>query len=132
MDANTKFETVDQYISGFIPSTQTKLRQLRSVIRKTAPQAEECISYNMPTYKMNGPLVYFAGYKNHIGFYPLTTVLKVFKDELTSYKQSKGTVQFPLDKPIPLDLVRRMVSFRIKENQEKAAAKIRSKKQKAT
>lgn len=121
--AMTKFSTVDEYIAAFPPETQSILRELRATIRKAAPKAVEAISYNMPGYKLNGPLVWFAGYKNHIGFYPKPSGLLAFKKELAGYKSSKGAVQFPIDKPMPLSLVSKMVKYRIKENTETAARK---------
>lgn len=111
---------VDLYIAGFPPGVQELLQQLRSVIRETAPEAEEGISYGIPAYRTNGrPLVYFAGYKNHIGFYALPTGHSMFAQELSEYKQGKGSVQFPVDEPLPADLIRRIVVFRIKENETK-------------
>ena len=107
---------VDQYISGFSDETQTKLIQLRQLIKETAPQAVEVISYGMPGYKLEGMLVWFAAAKNHIGFYPKANVLEVLKDELTGYKCSKGTVQFPLSAPLPVDLIKKIVQFRVEEN----------------
>lgn len=107
---------VDQYISDFPAEVQEKLTQVRTIIRLTAPEASESISYGMPAYKMNGkPLVYFAGYKNHIGFYATPSGHEQFATELSCYKQGKGSVQFPHDKPIPVDLIRRIVEFRMKE-----------------
>ncbi len=113
------FESVDQYIEAQAADTKTLLESLRKTIREAAPQAEECISYQMPAYKLNGPLVYFAAYKNHIGFYPTGTGIKAFENEITSYKNSKGAVQFPLDQPLPLDLIRKMVLFKVDENLNK-------------
>ncbi|MEQ1922810.1 MAG: DUF1801 domain-containing protein [Pyrinomonadaceae bacterium] len=110
---------VDEYIAGFPRETQEMLIQLRETIRVTAPGAEECISYAIPTFKLNGPLVHFAGYAKHIGFYPGAGGIAEFKDELSEYKTSKGTVQFPLDAPLPLKLVTRIVKFRVKQNLEK-------------
>src|SRR2546426_1403112 len=96
------------------------LQRLRLTIRKAAPEAVETISYQMPTFKLNGKgLVYFAAFKNHIGFYPIPSGIEAFKKELSRYKQGKGSVQFPIDKPIPYDLVRRIVRFRAKENRER-------------
>jgi uncharacterized protein YdhG (YjbR/CyaY superfamily) len=95
---------------------QEKLEKVRQTIRETAPEAEEAISYQMPTFKLNGNLVHFAGYEHHIGFYPIPTGMEAFKDELSQYKTGKGSVQFPLDQPLPLDLIRRIVEFRVKEN----------------
>lgn len=109
--------TVNQYIASFPPDVQERLQQIRTLILKTAPDAQESISYAMPAYKIKGkPLVYFAGYKNHIGFYATPTGHEAFKEELSVYKQGKGSVQFPLDRPLPLDLIERIVLFRLGEN----------------
>src|SRR5947209_3440530 len=97
----TKFKDADSYIAVFPESTQKVLQQLRSIIKKAAPDAEEVISYNMPAYKLNGILVYFAGYENHVGFYPTASPIQVFKEQLTAYKTSKGAIQFPLDEALP-------------------------------
>lgn len=119
-----KFSTVDEYMSGFPPEVKDVLEGLRKAIRQAAPKAEEVISYNMPAYKFNGILVYFAGHKNHIGFYPGSgAITGIFKDSLTGYKTSKGTVQFPLDKPLPLELIKEIVKFRVNENLERAKTK---------
>lgn len=107
---------IDQYIETFPSNVQVVLKQLREIIRNAAPEAEEVISYKMPAYKQNGMLVYFAGYKNHIGFYPTGTGIEAFKEEFTPYKWSKGAVQFPIDKPLPVELITRIVQFRIKYN----------------
>jgi len=115
-------KTVDDYIAGFEPGIQQRLEQLRQTITKAAPDAEELIAYMMPAYKLNGPLVYFAGYANHIGFYATPNGHEAFKKELSVYKQGKGSVQFPLDKPLPLSLVSKIVKFRVKQNQEKLKA----------
>jgi uncharacterized protein YdhG (YjbR/CyaY superfamily) len=111
-----QFKTMDEYIGAFPKNVQDILQKLRGVIRESAPQAEEAISYGIPTFKLNGNLVHFAAYKNHIGFYPTSSAIMAFKKKLSPYKQSKGTVQFPIDKPIPLDLVKKIVRFRVKEN----------------
>lgn len=118
-----KPETVEEYISGFPAATKTKLQQVRKAIKATAPEAEELISYGMPGYKLNGPLVYFAGYENHIGFYATPTGHAAFKKELSGYKMGKGSVQFPLDKPMPIELIKKIVVFRVKENMKKAKTK---------
>jgi uncharacterized protein YdhG (YjbR/CyaY superfamily) len=104
---------------------QAILQKLRATIKKTAPAAEETISYQMPAFKYHGMLVYFAGYQNHIGFYPTSSPMKVFKDRLTNYKTSKGAIQFPIDKAIPLTLVKDIVKFRLKENLEKKLQNIK-------
>lgn len=117
----SKIKNVEEYIADFPIETQTILEQVRAIIKKTAPAAEESISYAMPAYKLNGkPLVYFAGYKEHIGFYATPTGHEAFKDDLSNYKQGKGSVQFPLDKPIPLDLIERITKFRVEENLKKS------------
>jgi uncharacterized protein YdhG (YjbR/CyaY superfamily) len=116
-------EDVNEYISGFPSSTQKLLKQLRSTIKKNAPQAEEGISYQMPAYKQSGPLVYFAGYKGHIGFYPGASGVATFKKELAPYKTAKGSIQFPLDQALPLDLIRKIVAFRVSQNLEKQELK---------
>jgi uncharacterized protein YdhG (YjbR/CyaY superfamily) len=107
---------VDSYITCFPEQTQILLENLRQIIRKAAPESEEIISYQMPAYKLNGILVYFAGYKNHIGFYPGASGVEAFKSELTSYKCSKGTIQFALNQPIPENLVIKIVQLRLIEN----------------
>jgi uncharacterized protein YdhG (YjbR/CyaY superfamily) len=119
MKPNT-FIGVEEYIGSFPAGTQNLLKQLRTIIRETAPEAEEVISYKMPAFKLHGMLVYFAGYEKHIGFYPTASGIHAFKDELSHYKSSKGSVQFPLDKPLPLELIRKIVQFRVKENLLKA------------
>ena len=116
-------KNVDEYIQQFPESVQAALQQLRKTIKTAAPKAEELISYNMPGYKYHGILVYFAGYKNHIGFYAAPTGHAAFKKELSVYKSGKGSVQFPLDKPLPLQLVKQIVKFRVLQNEEKAVAK---------
>lgn len=118
-----KFTTVEEYISTFSGNTKTLLEQLRKIIKEAAPQAEETISYNMPAYKLHGVLVYFAGYKNHIGFYPTGSGIKEFEKLLTKFTTSKGTVQFPIEENIPVNLVTKMVKFRVKENLQKKEAK---------
>lgn len=116
--------SIDKYISGFPYETQVILKKIREVICKAAPEAEETISYSIPTFFIKGNLVHFAAYKNHIGFYPSSSGIKAFKKELLKYKSSKGAVQFPLDKPLPLNLISRIVKFRLKENLERAEKKI--------
>lgn len=116
-------ETIDEYIASFPAETQVLLKQMRTIIQKAAPKAEECISYQMPAYKLHGMLVYFAGYKKHIGFYPTSSGIRVFQEEINTYKNSKGAVQFPLDKKLPVSLVTKIVKYRVKENIEKASLK---------
>jgi uncharacterized protein YdhG (YjbR/CyaY superfamily) len=113
---NTRFKTIDEYINTFPEDIQIILEKMRHTIRKAAPEASEVISYQMPGFKLNGSLVWFAAFKNHIGFYPTSSGIDAFKNELSSYKNSKGAVQFSLDKPIPYDLVEKIVLFRVKEN----------------
>ena len=112
----TGFQTIDQYIATFPPNIQTILQQIRQAIHEAAPEAEETISYQMPAFKQNGVLVYFAAFKDHIGFFPTGSGVEAFKDKTSSYKTGKGTIQFPLDKPVPLDLIKEIVRFRVKEN----------------
>lgn len=108
--------TVDEYIQGFPEDVQAILQQIRQIIRTTAPEAQESIAYGMPGYKLGGkPLVYFAGYAKHIGFYATPTGHTQFNAKLARYKQGKGSVQFPLSEPLPLDLIREIVEFRVKE-----------------
>ena len=117
---DAQFKTIDEYIKASPTDVQGILQSLRLTIRKAAPEAVETISYQMPTFKLNGKgLVYFAAFKNHIGFYPIPSGIEAFKKELSPYKQGKGSVQFPIDKPIPSALVRRIVRFRAKEIQER-------------
>jgi uncharacterized protein YdhG (YjbR/CyaY superfamily) len=110
---------IDTFIAGFPKGTQKILQKLRSTIRKTAPDAEEKIAYGIPTFTLHGNLVHFSAYKHHIGFYPTSSGIQAFKKELTAYKIAKGSVQFPLGKPLPLDLISMIVKFRVKENLEK-------------
>ncbi|MCH1913471.1 DUF1801 domain-containing protein [Leptospira noguchii] len=110
------FKNIDEYINLFPKDVQDKLRKLRSTIRKAAPNAEEKISYQMPAFVLNGNLVYFAAYKKHIGFYPTSSGIKKFQTELTKYKTTKGAIQFPMDQPLPLKLIAKIVKYRIKEN----------------
>jgi uncharacterized protein YdhG (YjbR/CyaY superfamily) len=118
MNPNTAPD-VDTYIAAFPAEVQVLLQQLRSIIIKAAPKAQEGIGYQMPAYKLNGVLVYFAGYKNHIGFYPTGSAIDTFKTQLADYKTSKGTIQFPLDKPLPVGLITKIVKHRVKENEGK-------------
>ncbi len=116
MQARKRADTIDEYIKTFPLDVQKVLEKIRQTIRKAAPDAEETISYAIPAFTLNGYLVYFAAFKNHIGFFPTSSGIAAFKKELSEYKTSRGTVQFPLDKPIPYDLVRRITLFRKKEN----------------
>jgi uncharacterized protein YdhG (YjbR/CyaY superfamily) len=119
----TTAKTIDEYIATFPKEVQKKLNDLRATIKQAAPKAEEKISYAMPTFAQHGNLVHFAAYENHIGFYPAPRAIQEFKKELSKYEGSKGTVQFPIDGPIPLSLISKIVKFRLAENMEKAAAK---------
>lgn len=115
-------KNIDEYIAGFPGDMQNILQKIRATIKKAAPDAIEKISYQMPTFFLNGNLVHFAAFKNHIGFYPVPTGIEKFKKELSVYKVGKGSVQFPLDQPIPYDLISKVVNFRVKENLEKTKA----------
>jgi uncharacterized protein YdhG (YjbR/CyaY superfamily) len=116
-----KPENIDEYIAGFTQETQAVLEQIRQVIKKTAPDADETISYAIPAFRFsNSILVYFAGFKKHIGLYALPSGNEAFKEELKAYKVGKGSIQFPLNKPMPIDLITKIVEFRIKEISEKA------------
>ncbi|HEY6978708.1 MAG TPA: DUF1801 domain-containing protein [Chitinophagaceae bacterium] len=117
--AHIKFKTVDEYISAFPAGTKKILQEVRKTIKAAAPQAEDVISYNMPASRLNGILVYYAAYEKHIGFYPTASGIKIFQDQLADYKFSKGAIQFPIDKPMPFDLITKIVKFRVKEMQEK-------------
>lgn len=121
------FQTIDQYITAFPADIQQKLRELRAVIAAEAPQATEKISYAMPTFYLEGNLVHFAAFKHHIGFYPDPSGIEQFKDELAAYRNSKGAVQFPLDRPLPLELIGRIVRYRVEENLRRAAEKRKKK-----
>lgn len=110
-------ETIDAYIAAFPDAVQKKLTKIRATIKKAAPKAEEKISYGMPTFALNGKnLIHFAAFKNHIGLYPTPNGIEAFKKELSAYKGAKGSVQFPLDEPIPYDLISRIVKFRVQKN----------------
>jgi uncharacterized protein YdhG (YjbR/CyaY superfamily) len=116
---------IDEYIGGFPEDIRERLEQVRATIRKAAPEAEEAIKYRMPTFVLNGNLVHFAAFKNHIGFYPAPQGIEEFKEELSAYQGAKGSVQFPYDQPIPFDLISRIVKFRAAKNLEKVAPKKR-------
>lgn len=118
-----KPKNIDEYIARFPEEVQTVLEKVRLTIHKAAPQAEEIISYQMPAFKYYGNLVYFAGWKNHIGFYPVSSAIKAFEKELSIYDGAKGSVKFPLDKPMPLGLISRIVKFRVQENFAKQKSK---------
>jgi len=114
-----KYKTIDEYIASFPVDVQNTLQKLRHVIHKAAPEAQETISYSMPAFKQNGILVYFAAFKNHIGFFPTSSGVAAFQKELSPYDTSKGTIRFPPDRPIPYKLVEKIVKFRVQENLSK-------------
>jgi uncharacterized protein YdhG (YjbR/CyaY superfamily) len=121
MPTRSTANSIDEYIAGFPPETQKVLEELRALVKASAPDATETISYAIPTFDLNGRhLVHFAGYARHIGFYPIPSALGVFKEELKPYKIGKGSAQFPLGQPLPTDLIRRIVEFRVEENTAKA------------
>lgn len=120
---NSAPQNIGEYIAGFPQEVQEKLEKIRGTIRAAAPEAKEKISYGMPAFTLNGNLVYFAAFKSHIGFYPIPSGIEKFEEELSIYKQGKGSVQFPLDEPIPYDLITKIVEFRVQENLKKAEAK---------
>ena len=124
----TKHTDIDAYIASFPQDVQERLQKLRATIRKAAPDAEETISYQMPTFTLKGNLVHFAAFKKHIGLYPTPSGITEFAEELSAYQSAKGSVQFPLDEPLPFDLVSKIVKFRVQENLAKAAAKAKKKK----
>jgi uncharacterized protein YdhG (YjbR/CyaY superfamily) len=121
----TDYKSIDQYISNFPISTQKILEELRAIIRESAPAASEKISYQIPTFFQNGNLVHFAAYESHIGFYPGASVIQAFGNELRNYKTAKGSIQFPIDQPIPLELIKKIVKFRVEENSAKSKKKYR-------
>ena len=124
MTANkTSPKNIDEYIADFPLDIQEILKKVRATIKKAAPDAEELINYGIPTFTLKGNLVHFAGFKTHIGFYPTPSGIEKFKKDLSVYKWAKGSVQFPLDKPIPYGLITKIVKFRVKENMEKAKGK---------
>lgn len=114
-----KYTTIDEYIADFPEDIQEILQNIRQLIHETVPEATEKISYQMPTFYLNGNLVHFAAFKNHIGFYPTPSGITAFEEELAPYKKAKGSANFPLNKPIPYDLIRQMVLFRVEENKTK-------------
>lgn len=121
--SKTTYESIDDYISKFQPEVQEILMTLREVIQESAPDAKERISYKMPTFALHGNLVHFAAFKNHIGFYPAPSGIEAFKEELSIYKGAKGSVQFPINKPLPYELISKIVKFRVAENIKKAEDK---------
>lgn len=127
MEGN-KIESIDEYILSFPPEIREILETLRKVIKESAPDAEEKISYQMPTFALHGNLVHFAACKNHIGFYPTPSAINAFKNELSEYKGAKGSIQFPIKKPLPYELVSKIVKFRVAENIKQAGDKLKRKK----
>jgi len=125
---HTKPVNIDEYIAGFPMEIQEILEEIRTTIRNAAPDAQETISYQIPTFTLYGYLVHFGAYKKHIGFYPTPSGIEKFKNELAAYEGAKGSVQFPIDKPIPYDLISEIVRFRVKENLESAQTKGKKKK----
>ncbi|HKO97815.1 MAG TPA: DUF1801 domain-containing protein [Pyrinomonadaceae bacterium] len=121
MKTQTTPKDIDEYIAGFPKEVRALLEKVRATIRKAAPDAEEAIKYQIPTFTLNGNLVHFAAFKQHIGFYPAPKGIEKFKAELAEYEAGKGTLRFPLDKPIPFDLISRIVKFRVQDNLEKKA-----------
>ena len=112
-------KTIDEYLSSFPEEVRSVLQALRQVIKEEAPEAQETIKYRMPTFTLYGNLVHFAAFKSHIGFYPTSSPMETFKKELTAYKTSKGAIQFPIDRPLPFPLIRKIVEFRVRENLER-------------
>ena len=123
----TQVNDIDQYIAGFSLEIQAILQEIRATIKKAAPEAQEAISYQMPTFKLNGNLIHFAAFKNHIGVYPAPTGIEQFRKELSAYKGGKGSVQFPFSQPIPYDLISKIVKYRVQENLEKTRTKMKRK-----
>ena len=119
----TKFDSIEEYHASFSEPVRKILDNVRKAIKQAAPLAIETISYNMPTFKLNRNLVHYAAYKNHIGFYPTPSPIKAFKDELAKYKTSKGGIQFPIEEPLPIALIKRIVKFRVMEDGKKATPK---------
>lgn len=124
----TTYQSVDEYILQFSPNIQEILKMLRKVIKEAAPDAEEKISWGMPAFTLNGSLVYFAAHKNHIGFYPAPSGIEAFKQELSEYKAAKGSVQFPITKPLPYELISKIVRYRVAENTKNKKDKLKSNK----
>jgi uncharacterized protein YdhG (YjbR/CyaY superfamily) len=119
MDANkVAAKTIDEHIAQFPETTQAILRKVRETIRSVAPDATEAIAYGIPTFRLNGNLVHFAGYANHVGFYPGSEAIEIFHEEIKGYKTSKGTIQFPLDKPIPYELIKKITQYRVLKNKK--------------
>jgi uncharacterized protein YdhG (YjbR/CyaY superfamily) len=123
MDIRKPYTTIDAYIAVFPDDVQRILNELRQTIREAAPDAKETINYQMPTFTLNGNLVHFAAFQNHIGFYPTPTGIEAFQEELSAYKGAKGSVQFPINQPLPFPLIRRIVEYRVKENMQRKPKK---------
>ena len=123
----TEIKDINQYIAGFPMEIQVILKEIRATIKKAAPNAQETISYQMPTFKLNGNLVHFAAFKNHIGFYPTPTGIDQFREALSGYKGAKGSVQFPLNQPIPYELISEIVKFRVQESLARIGARMKCK-----
>jgi uncharacterized protein YdhG (YjbR/CyaY superfamily) len=123
MEGKITYESIDDYISKFPPELQEILNTIRKVIKEAAPDAKEKISYQMPTFALHGNLVHFAAFKNHIGFYPTPNGIEAFREELSVYKGAKGSIQFPLNQPMPYELISKIVKFRVAENIKKAEDK---------
>jgi uncharacterized protein YdhG (YjbR/CyaY superfamily) len=129
MESNkVRFNSIDEYIATFPEEIQTILQEIRETIKAAAPDAEEKISYQMPTFALKGNLVHFAAFKNHIGFYPTPSGIEAFKEEIARYQGAKGSIRFPLDEPMPLDLITRIVKMRVAENLKKAELKSQKRK----
>jgi uncharacterized protein YdhG (YjbR/CyaY superfamily) len=126
--SSTGFSSIDHYITSFPEEIQKILEEVRATIKAAAPEAQEKISYQMPTFYLHGNLVHFAAHKNHIGFYPAPSGVQAFKHELSQYETSKGAIQFPLEKPIPLDLISKIVQYRVAENLKRVETKSGKKK----
>jgi uncharacterized protein YdhG (YjbR/CyaY superfamily) len=126
-ESKVQFSNIDEYIALFPEEIQEILIKIRQVIKENAPEASEKISYQMPTFYLNGNLIHFAAFKHHIGLYPTPTGIDAFKEELSKYKGAKGSVQFPLDQPIPYDLIKRIVLYRVAESMKKAETKAKKK-----
>ena len=118
-----KFDTINAYYASFPEEVQAKMQEIHDVIKTAAPHAEECISYNMPAFKQNGVLVYYAAWKKHLGFYPTSSGVKIFEKELANFNWSKGTIQLPYNMPLPKELITKIVKLRLAENEEKALRK---------
>ncbi|HAP44471.1 MAG: hypothetical protein A2087_09710 [Spirochaetes bacterium GWD1_61_31] len=127
MATDKNFTDIDEYIAGCAPELRGRLVELRRFIQELVPEATEAINYRLPTFRLNGDLVYFAAFKNHTGFYPLPEAIETFKDELAGYTMGKGSIQFPHDQPLPFDLIAKLVRHRVAENLAKPAKRERRK-----